>query len=65
MGASFVVDAEEIADDIRMVASGSVSEEDLRQGVEYVLRLKVVERLKAAEGVEIPYGSWKPPKARY
>jgi len=65
MGASFVVDAEAIADDIRRVASESVSEEDVRQGVEYVLRSKVVERLKAAEGVEIPYGSWRPPKARY
>ncbi|PUA32966.1 MAG: hypothetical protein B9J98_03520 [Candidatus Terraquivivens tikiterensis] len=65
MGVSFAVDAEEIAEEIRKVASESVSEEDLRQGVEYILKSKVIEKLKEAEGVEIPYASWRPPKARY
>jgi len=65
MGISFIVDAEEVAEEIKKVASESISEEDLKQGVEYILRSKVIERLKAAEGVEIPYGSWRPPKARY
>jgi len=65
MGISFIVDAEEVAEEIKRVASESISEEDLKQGVEYILRSKVIERLKAAEGVEIPYGSWRPPKARY
>jgi len=55
----FVVDAEEIAEEIRNVASEAISEEDLRQGVEYVLKSRVLEKL------DIPWGSWKPPKARY
>jgi hypothetical protein len=55
----FVVDAEEIAQEIRKAASESISEEDLRQGVEYVLKSRVIEKL------QIPWGSWRPPKARY
>lgn len=65
MGASFAIDAEEIADEIKREASKSISEEDLRQNVEYILRSKVIERLKEAEKVEIPYTSWKPHEARY
>jgi len=55
----FVVDVEEIAEKIRKVASESISEEDLRQGVEYILRSKVLEKL------QVPWGAWRPPKARY
>jgi len=56
---SFVVDAEEIAEEIKKVASESISEEDLRQGVEYILKSRVLEKL------QIPWGSWRPLKARY
>ena len=59
------LDVEEIAEEIRRVASESVSEEDLRQNVEYILKSKVIERLKSAERGEVPYSSWKPPKAKY
>ena len=38
MGVSLIVDAEEIAEEIRRAASESVTEEDLTQGVEYVLK---------------------------
>jgi len=65
MSLAFSVDAEEIAKEIEKVARESISEEDLRQGVEYILRSKVIERLKEVEKTEIPYASWKPPRARY
>ena len=64
MVSGFFVDAEEVAEEIRRVASWAKSEEDLKQGVESVLRSKVIERLKVG-GDEIPYASWKPPRARY
>jgi len=63
--ANFILDIEEIAEEIKRVASESRSEEDLRQGIEYILKRKVIEKLKEAEKVEIPYASWKPPKAIY
>lgn len=59
MEGSFFVDAEEIAEDIKRIASESISEEDLKQGVEYILKSKVLEKLK------IPWAPWRPPKARY
>ena len=62
---TFFVDAEEVAKEILEVARESVSEEDLKQGVEYLLRSKVIERLKEVEKTEIPYASWRPPRARY
>jgi len=65
MGVSFIVDAEEVAEGIRRVASESISEEDLRQGVEDILRNKVIEKLKEVERAEIPHTSWMPPRARY
>jgi hypothetical protein len=65
MSSAFPVDVEEVAKEILEVARDSVSEEDLKQGVEYVLRSKVIERLKMAEKTEIPYASWRPPRARY
>ncbi|RLG92873.1 class I SAM-dependent DNA methyltransferase, partial [Candidatus Bathyarchaeota archaeon] len=65
MGVGLIVDAEEIAEEIRRVASESISEEDLRQGVEYVLKRKVIEKLKEIEGEGVPHASWKPPRARY
>ena len=55
----FSVDAGEVAEEIRKASSESITEEDLRQRVEYILRSKVLERLK------IPWGRWRPPKARY
>ena len=65
MSSAFPVDVEKVAKEILEVARDSVSEEDLKQGVEYVLRSKVIERLKMAEKTEIPYASWRPPRARY
>lgn len=65
MGLSLVEDTGEIAKEIRRTASESISEEDLKQGVEYILKSKVIERLKEIERAEIPYTSWRPPKARY
>jgi hypothetical protein len=65
MSLAFSVDAEEIAKEIERVACESISEEDLKQGVEYILKSKVIERLKEIEKTEIPFASWKPPKARY
>jgi methylase of polypeptide subunit release factors len=59
------IDADEIAWEIRRVAQESVSEEDLKQGVEYIIRRMVIERIKEAEKTEIPYASWRPPRARY
>jgi hypothetical protein len=56
MSLAFSVDAEEIAKEIERVACESISEEDLRQGVEYILRSKVIERLKEIEKTEIPFG---------
>jgi len=61
MGVGLIVDAEEVAEEIRRVASESVTEEDLRQGVEYVLKRKVIEKLKEVEGEGVPHASWKPP----
>jgi len=49
---------------MKKVASESINHEDLRQN-EYILKSKVIDKLKEAEGVEIPYASWRPPKARY
>lgn len=40
MSVSFSVDAGEIAEEIKRMASESISEEDLRQGVEYILKSK-------------------------
>jgi hypothetical protein len=65
MNSAFSIDAEEIAREIREVADESISEEDLKQGVEYILRSKIIEKLKGLEGREIPWASWKPPRARY
>jgi len=65
MGVSFVVDAEKIAEEIKKVASESISEEDLKQGVEYIIKRNIIEKIKEVEKTEIPYASWKPPKARY
>jgi len=59
------VDAEEVAEETKRVASESISEEDLRQDVEYVLKSKIIGRLKEIEKAEIPYTSWRPPRARY
>jgi len=56
---AFLVDADEVAEEIKKVASESITEEDLRQGVEYILKSKVLEKL------QIPWGSWRPPRARY
>ncbi len=60
---SFRIDVEEIAEEISRVASESISEEDLKQGVEYILRSKVIERLSEVD--RVPYSSWRPPRARY
>lgn len=60
-----LIDLEEITNEIKRIASESISEEDLKIGMEYVLRNKVIERLREVERVKIPYTSWKPPKARY
>jgi len=65
VSSAFSVNAEEVAKEILEVARESVSEEDLKQGVEYILRSKVIERLKEVEKTEIPYASWRPPRARY
>jgi len=65
VSSTFSVDAEEVAKEILEVARESVSEEDLKLGVEYLLRSKVIERLKEVEKAEIPYASWRPPRARY
>ncbi|RSN72688.1 Eco57I restriction-modification methylase domain-containing protein [Candidatus Methanodesulfokora washburnensis] len=62
---AFSVDAEEIAKEIQEVARESITEEDLKQGVEYILKSKVIEKLKEVEKTEIPYASWRPPRARY
>ncbi len=56
---TFLIDANEVAEEIRKVASESITEEDLRQGIEYILRSKVLEKL------QVPWGSWRPPRARY
>ena len=65
MSIGFVIDAEEIAKEIRKVATESISEEDLRQGVEYIIRNRIIEKLREIEKIKIPYSSWKPPRARY
>jgi len=65
MDSGFFIDVERVAEGIRRVASEAVTEEDLRVGVEYILRCEVIEKLRRAEGVEIPYSSWRPPRARY
>ncbi len=59
MGTSFVVNAEEIAEEIKRAVSESIIEEDLRQGVEYNLKSKIIEKLKEIEKVEILYASWR------
>jgi hypothetical protein len=65
MSLTFSVDVEEIAKEIQEVAHEAISEEDLKQGVEYILKSKVIEKLKEVEKTEIPYASWRPPRARY
>jgi hypothetical protein len=65
MTGSFTIDIEDIAKEIKEVARQSSSEEDLRQGVEFIIKTKIIEQLKQVEKVEIPYTSWRPPKARY
>jgi type I restriction-modification system DNA methylase subunit len=65
MTGSFTIDIEDIANEIKEVARQSSSEEDLRQGVEFIIKTKIIEQLKQADKVEIPYTSWRPPKARY
>ena len=65
MDSGFFIDVEQVAEGIRRVASEAVTEEDLRVGVEYILWSEVIEKLRRAEGVEIPYSSWRPPRARY
>jgi len=65
MTGSFTIDIEDIANEIKEVARQSSSEEDLRQGVEFIIKTKIIEQLKQVEKVEIPYTSWRPPKARY
>jgi hypothetical protein len=65
MSSIFSIDAEEIAREIVKVAQESISEEDLKQGVEYIIKRNIIERIKEVEKTEIPYASWKPPTARY
>jgi len=65
MTGSFTIDIEDIANEIKEVARQSSSEEDPRQGVEFIIKTKIIEQLKQVEKVEIPYASWRPPKARY
>jgi len=65
MGVGLTVDAEEVAEEIRKAASESLTEEDLRQGVEYILKRRVIEKLKEIEGEGVPHASWQPPRARY
>ncbi len=67
MSIEFAVDIEEIAKEIKRVASQSEKEEDLRLGVEYVLRNKVIEKLKEIEKAEIFLSSSRPiiPRPRY
>jgi type I restriction-modification system DNA methylase subunit len=65
MSSTFSIDAEEIAKEIVKVAQESISEEDLKQGVEYIIKRNIIERIKEVERTEIPHASWKPPGARY
>jgi hypothetical protein len=68
MSSFFTIDAEEIAEEIKKVAQESISEEDLKQGVEDILRNKVIKKLEEIdkdEKTKISYVSWKPPRARY
>lgn len=65
MLAKLGINVQEIAEDIKRVASEAITEEDLRINVEHVIKNKVIERLKELEKTEIPYGSWKPAKAKY
>ncbi|MEM4888937.1 MAG: class I SAM-dependent DNA methyltransferase, partial [Thermosphaera sp.] len=65
MFAKLGINVQEIAEDIKRVASEAITEEDLRINVEHVIKNKVIERLKELEKTEIPYGSWKPAKAKY
>jgi type II restriction/modification system DNA methylase subunit YeeA len=46
-------------------ASRSVTEEDLKINVEYVIRSRVIERLREAGKPDIPVASWRPPRASY
>jgi hypothetical protein len=65
MKTNSVLDVEEIAEEIKRAALSSTTEEDLRVNVEYVIKNKIIERIKELEKIEIPYAPWKPPTARY
>ncbi|MGC9086546.1 MAG: Eco57I restriction-modification methylase domain-containing protein [Thermoproteota archaeon] len=65
MKASSILDVEEITEEIKKAALESTTEEDLRINVEYVIKSKIIEKIKELEKTEIPYASWKPPKAKY
>jgi hypothetical protein len=62
---SLAIDLDEVAGEILEAASRSITEEDLRINVEYIIRSKVVERIWEAGKPDIPIASWKPPHAMY
>jgi len=65
MKASSILDIDEITEEIKKAAQESTTEEDLRIKVEYVIKSKIIERIKELEKIEIPYAPWTPPAARY
>ncbi|MEM3872620.1 MAG: hypothetical protein QXE05_08690 [Nitrososphaeria archaeon] len=65
MGFNLIIDVEKIVQSIKSAASESISEEDLKMRIEYIIRTEVFDKLKEIEGTEIPYTSWRPTWARY
>ncbi len=45
MGVSSFIDAEEIAKEISKAASESITEEDLKQRVEYIIKDRIIKKL--------------------
>jgi type II restriction/modification system DNA methylase subunit YeeA len=59
------IDLDEVAREVLEAASKSVTEEDLKINIEYVIRSRVIERLREAGKPDIPVASWRPPRASY
>lgn len=59
------IDLDEVTREILEAASRSVTEEDLKINVEYVIRGRIIERLKETGKPDVPITSWKPQHASY